>query len=130
MDTTTAYVRLHWGRAPGSTVTIVSPVDRPLVTLGRLVRVELATGLVLVPEPGSEIWLTTTPAFDELFLVAEHPVAGDADGHIDAIVYDTQKGDTDAHWRHLFSPPLPQLIDGQVSRGDSTYTITDHGIEG
>lgn len=122
--------RLHWGRGPGRVLTVPRPAGAPaaLVELGRLVRIELEGGAEVVPR-GGPVWLVTSAAMDELWLVAPGGVAptGPA-GRIAAIVYDTRKGAIEAWWRHPFDRPGPELDRGRIRRGASHYTLSEHGI--
>lgn len=125
-----AFARLRWGLPPGRAIEVPRPDGAPgaLVELGRLVRVELAGGAEVVPR-GGPIWLVTSPALDELWLVAEGGVApGGPAGRITAITYAARKGATDAWWRHPFRTPGPELVDGRLVRGRSHFTLSEHGI--
>ena len=125
-----AFERLHWGLPAGRAVEVRRPQDAPdaLVELGRLVRVELVGGADVVPR-GGPVWLVTSAALDELWLVAEGGVAPESPaGRVAAITYDTQKGDTAAWWRHPFRAPGPELARGQLRRGRSHFTLSEHGI--
>ena len=121
---------LHWGLEPGGERAVRRPDGAPndLVELGRLVRIELRGGIEVEPR-GGPVWLVTSAVMDELWLVAEGGVAPESPaGVIDAIVYDTRKGSTDAWWRHPFDRPGPRLVAGQIERGPSNFTINAHGI--
>ncbi|MEZ4436834.1 MAG: hypothetical protein R3F65_30910 [bacterium] len=122
--------RLRWGRSPGRRLTVLRPPGAPgeLVELGRLVRIELSDGGLVVPR-GPPVWVVTSAALDDLWLVAAGGIESRApDGFITAITYAGAKGEVDAWWRHAFWHPLPRLIDGQIVRGESRYTLNEHGI--
>lgn len=125
-----AFRRLRWGLAPEARRPVWRPEDAPaeLVELGQLVRIELSDGQVVVPR-GPPVWLVTSAALDDLWLVAEYGITSEApDGPITAITYAARKGSIEAWWRHAFWHPLPLLVDGQIRRGESRYTLTEHGI--
>ena len=125
-----AFRRLRWGLAPGRHRAVRRPADAPdeLVELGRLVRIELSDGRLVVPR-GPPVWLVTSAALDELWLVAGGGIASEApDGFITAITYAGPKGEVDAWWRHAFWHPLPMLVEGQIRRGESRYGLSEHGI--
>lgn len=124
-----AVTALHWGIEPHRSVDVARPADAPaeLVELGRLVRIELTGGRIVVPE--GPVWLASDVELTELYLVAEGGVHSTAPaGPIAAITYDTRKGATEAHWRHRFRGALPHLVGGRIERRRSTYSIDEHGI--
>ena len=130
MSADAAFRRLRWGLAPGGRCAVWRPVDAPeeLVELGQLVRIELSDGAVIEPRE-SAVWLVTSAALDELWLVSEGGIANKApDGFITAITYAGPKGEVDAWWRHAFWHPLPMLVEGQIRRGESRYGLSEHGI--
>lgn len=125
-----AFHRLRWGLRPARRQSVQRPATAPaeLVELGRLVRIELSDGGVVVPR-GPPVWVVTSAALDDLWLVSEHGIECHApDGFITAITYAGLKGDVDAWWRHAFWHPLPRLVDGQIERGESRYGLNEHGI--
>ena len=125
-----AFRRLRWGLRPARRQTVQRPPGAPgeLVELGRLVRIELSDGGVVVPR-GPPVWVVTSAALDDLWLVAADGIDCRApDGFIAALTYAAAKGEVDAWWRHAFWHPLPRLVDGQIVRGESRYTLNEHGI--
>ncbi len=125
-----AVTALHWGVEPFRSVDVVRPPLAPaeLVELGRLVRIELSGGRVVVPE-GGPVWLAADVELTELYLVAEGGVHSEAPpGAIEAITYDTRKDATEAHWRHRFLGARPHLVDGRIERRRSAFFIDEHGI--
>lgn len=132
MDAQAAFRALHWGRPGRGVRTVRAPSGHrgALVAMGRLVNLELR-GVGLVEPRGATVWLATDPGLRALWLVAEGELVQQApSGPIAAITYDTRKGELDAFFRHPFSAPLPELVDGQIRRGASAYFITEHGIGG
>ena len=124
-----ATTALHWGVEPYRSVRVVAVgVPSEVIELGRLVRIELVGGSSVVPDI-APVWLATDTELAELYLVAEGGVGRRSPaGEIAAITYHTCKGDTDAHWRHVFHRPGPHLIGGQIKRRSSRFTIDRHGI--
>lgn len=124
-----AATALHWGVEPHRSVRVVAVgVPSEVIELGRLVRVELVGGSSVVPDV-APVWLATDAELGELYLVAEGGVGRRSPGgEIAAITYDTRKGETEAHWRHVFHRPGPHLVGGQIERRASRFTIDRHGI--
>lgn len=126
-----AATALHWGVEPQRSIRVVGPPDAPaeLVELGRLVRIRLTGGRIVVVT-GAPVWLATDPEMLELYFVAEGSIRSEApSGAIVAITYDTTKGRTTAHWRHFFHRRRPRLRGARFERGASRFTIDSHGIK-